>query len=175
MVPGGNPEWIRTQERISHDAQIQSVFKVLYLFLSPSDQLPLSDTDVWILFKWNDKGFCFLVFSTSLVWICPHLFPDSERRSPALGIEPQTQCFFPSLHWLQREIGWSRCPEQLRSFYAGPTCAWESVSLWHLRTPFRRSPRVSPAYSNRLFLRCSGIRLSCLVATRRGEMMAAER
>lgn len=42
MVAGGNPEWIRTQEHITHGAQIQSAFKVLYLFLSPSHQLPLT-------------------------------------------------------------------------------------------------------------------------------------
>lgn len=46
--------------------------------------------EVWIIFKWNDIR---VFFPPSVVWICPQLFPDSGRRCPALGIEPQTRSF----------------------------------------------------------------------------------
>lgn len=89
----------------------------------------------FFFFKWNDiRGII-----SSVVWICPQLFPDSEQRSPVLGIEPQTLAFSSSSLAAQK-TGWSRCPEQLRSVNAGPTCAWESVSLWHLRTPLPARP-----------------------------------
>lgn len=129
-----------------------------------------SDSNVWIIFKLNDNE----GFFPSVFWIYLQLFPDSARRSAALGIEPQTGCFLP-LFIGSEETGWSRCAEQLRSFDAGPTRTWQGVSLWHLRALLRRSPRVFPPNLRRLLLRCSGITLSCLAAARRGEMMAAER
>lgn len=83
---------------------------------------------------------------SSAAWICPQLFPDSEQRSPVLGIEPQPRAFSSS-SLAAEKTGWSRCPEQLLSVNAGPTCAWESVSLWHLRT-LRRHRTARPSSSS---------------------------
>lgn len=127
-----------------------------------------SDTDVWILFKWNDiKGF----FPPSVVWICLQLFPDSERRSPALGIEPQTRCFS------QLFIG---CGGNRVEPLSGTTPLLQRGTHLYVRkcfsVTFTRTVPPLPARLSSLFKPTFAvIRLSCLVSARRGEMVAAER
>lgn len=173
MVPGGDPRWIRTQEHITHGAQVPSVFKVLYLFLSPSEQLPLTlklftcdKDDVFFLILFTYLSFrqkSHLCHSWELMgswggnksltnWYrrensfqrkrheCFPPISGPERMGAALGIEPQTQCFFPALHWLWGKPGGA----VVRNNCAPLTWTRESVSLRHLRALFRRSLRVFP-------------------------------